>query len=165
MRAPEVCIIAAMDKNRGIGKDNRLPWRIPADLKRFRELTVPYSVIMGRKTLESIVAATGRPLPDRHNFVITRDLNFSHPGVNVAHSIEEAFDRAFQFEDTRIAFIGGGQMYAQVIPDIRRIYLTVVEGQFEADTFFPDYSEFRRVISESRGESNGYRYQFLTLER
>lgn len=164
MRTPELCLIAAMDQNRGIGIDDRLPWHIPDDLKRFKRLTTPYSVVMGRKTLESIVKAIGKPLPNRHNIVMTRDQNFKYPGVEIAHSIEEAIDKASQYKDTRISFIGGGQIYEQAIHKVEKLFLTLVEGQFPADTFFPDYSNFRQ-LSQVYCESNGYRYRFVDLAR
>ena len=165
MQTPEFCIIAATDQNRGIGKDNKLPWNIPEDLKRFRELTVPYSVIMGRRTFDSIIERNGVPLPKRHNFVLSRDPSFSSSGVHVARSLGDAFWMALQYEDTRIAVIGGEQIFREAIDYVNKLYLTVIEGQFQTDASFPDYSAFN-VVSEVAGQSsNGLRYKFQELTR
>lgn len=165
MRMPEICIIAAVDEVGGIGKDNMIPWGlIPEDMKRFRDLTIPYSVIMGRKTADSIIASNrGRLLPNRHNFVVTRDVDFKHPMANNAGSLEDAIHRALEFEDTRIAVIGGGQIYRQAIQFVDKLYLTIIDGTYDCDTFFPDYSDFIKT-SEVAGQSRGIRYKFQELE-
>lgn len=156
----EISIIAAVARNRVIGKDNRLPWYISADLKRFRELTTGHVVIMGRKTFESI----GRALPNRVNIVVTRDKKFSAPGCVVCHSLEDAL-KIGQENDDKIFVIGGEQIFSESIDRVSRLYLTLVEGEFEGDTHFPDYSAFGRVAEEGNGESEGLRYKFLVLER
>lgn len=169
MKTPETCIIAAMDENNGIGKDNKLPWYIPEDLKRLKELTTPHSVIMGRKTFESIlqIAKGKKPLPGRHKYVVTRDETYSHPDIVIAHSLEEAYKKAMDYEyrGDRIAIIGGGQIFEQSINIVDRLYLTIIEGKFPTDTHFPDYKQFQTVLSEQRFQSNGYRYKFLDLTR
>jgi dihydrofolate reductase len=150
-------IIAVIGKNRELGKDNDLIWNLPGDLKRFRKITEGHPVIMGRKTFQSI----GHPLPKRLNIVISRQKNI--PGVTVVSSLEEAIDQAGN--DPEIFIIGGGSVYAQAIDKADRLYLTVVDAVApDADTFFPDYSRFTKVISEEPQEENGIRYKYLTLE-
>lgn len=161
MRTPEVSIIAAMSENRAIGRDNKLLWRIPEDLKHFRELTTGHPVIMGRKTFESI----GRALPQRINIVITKDESFQAEGCVVCHSLTEAFEIAKTKEEDKIFVIGGGMVYQEAIGFVDKLYLTMVNGEFEGDTFFPDYSEFKRIISEQLGESGDIKFRFLELER
>lgn len=156
----EIGIIAAVSKNRVIGKDNRLPWHISADLKRFRDLTTGHVVIMGRKTFESI----GRALPNRINIVVTRDEEFSALGCIICHSLEGAL-KVGQENDDKIFIIGGEQIFSESIDIVSRLYLTLVEGEFEGDVYFPDYSAFGRVVEERGGESKGLMYKFLILER
>lgn len=158
----KVSIIAAIDEKRGLGKNNDLLFRIPEDLQRFRQLTAGKPVIMGRKTFESI----GRVLPNRTNIIITRDKNFKAEGTIVVHSLEEALQQAqSKPSNEEIFIIGGGQIFAQALPLVQKLYLTLVEGDYGADTFFPDYSEFKKVVFEEFRESGGYRYRFLELER
>jgi dihydrofolate reductase len=152
-----------MSQNRVIGVDNRLPWNIPEDLKRFRTLTSGHVIIMGRKTYESI----GKPLPNRENRVITRQADFSVQGVGTFGSLEEALSApiASAMAQDEIFVIGGGEIYKQALPLADRIYLTVIDQNFEGDAFFPDFSglKFVEVASEKRYEPLPYR--FLTLER
>lgn len=161
MGSPEVCIIAAVSENRAIGKDNKLLWRIPEDLKQFKELTTGHPIIMGRKTFESI----GRPLPDRLNIVITSDQSFKAHGCTVCHSLDEAIETAKSKDQDRIFIIGGGKVYEESIGLVDKLYLTLVEGEHEGDTFFPDYSNFNNVLSERASESEGVRYRFLELKK
>lgn len=161
MSSPEISIIAAVSENRVIGKDNKLLWRIPEDLKRFRELTTGHPIIMGRRTFESI----GRFLPDRINIVITSDETFEAEGCIVCHSLEGAIETAKAAEPEKIFIIGGGRVFEQAIGLADKLYLTVVEGEFEGDTFFPDYPDFKKVVSEKSGESQGLKFRFLELER
>lgn len=156
----EISIIAAVSENGVIGQGNRLPWHISEDLKRFRELTTNHVVIMGRKTFESI----GRALPNRINIVVTHDKEFSAPGCIVCHSLEDALEIG-QENDDKIFVIGGEQIFNESMNRVSRLYLTLVEGEFEGDTHFPDYSAFGRVAEEGSGESEGLRYKFLVLER
>lgn len=158
---PRLSLIAALSQNRAIGKDNKIPWHIPEDLKRFRALTRGHVVVMGRRTFESI----GRALPERINIVVTRDPAYTATGCIVVHSLTEALREAKQREKKEIFVIGGGEIYRQALPLADRLYLTLVEGQFEGDTFFPEYSDFNGVVSESEGKSNGLAYRFLDLER
>jgi dihydrofolate reductase len=153
-----VSLIAALDEERGIGKGNRIPWHIPADLKRFKALTTGHAIIMGRKTYESI----GQPLPDRTNIVITRDDSFRAPGCTAVHSLEEALAAAEGDDEAFI--VGGAQIYEQALNRADRLYLTLVEGTHEADTFFPEYEGFREVEREKRNESE-HAFSYVTLER
>ncbi len=161
MNNPKISLIAALSENRAIGKNNKLIFRIPEDLKRFKEATSNHPVIMGRKTFESI----GRPLPNRTNIIVTRDKNYKAEDCIIVHSLEEAFGVAKTNETKEIFVIGGGQIYEQAIKFANKLYLTLVEGSYEADTFFPDYSEFKKVVFEEPCESSGYKYKFLELER
>ncbi len=155
-------IIAVIGKNRELGKENHLLWNLPGDLKRFRTITSGHPVIMGRKTFQSI----GRVLPNRANFVISRDASFSAAGVTVVGSLDEAIEKAGRVPGREEIFvIGGGQIYAQAIDKADRLYLTVVNAEaLGADTYFPDYSRFSKVIEQTPREENGIRYSFLTLE-
>lgn len=156
----EINIIAAVSENGVIGRENKLPWHIPEDLKRFRELTMGNIIIMGRKTFESI----GKALPGRVNIVITRDEQFSAPGCIVCRSLEDAL-RVGQEQKGKIFIIGGAQIFEEAIEIASKLYLTVVEDSFEGDARFPDYSAFGRVAEDERGESKGLKYKFLILER
>jgi len=156
-------IIAVIGKNRELGRDNHLLWNIPSDLKRFREITKSHPVIMGRKTFQSI----GHPLPNRANFVITRDQNFTAEGVTVVSSLNLAVEKAKAAPGHEEVFvIGGGQIYAEAIARANRLYLTLVDAQVpDADTFFPEYSKFTKIISEEPQTENGIRFTYLTLDR
>jgi dihydrofolate reductase len=154
-------MIAAIDSKRGLGKDNRLLFRIPEDFERMQKLTIGHPIIMGRKTFESI----GRVLPGRLNIVVTHEPFKVQDGLLFAGSLEEALKIASENERNESFIFGGGQIYQQAIGKADRLYLTLVEGDFGADTFFPDYSQFSKVISEEEHESNGYKFKFLTLEK
>lgn len=155
-------MIAACAENRAIGKNNQLLWHIPEDFKYFKNKTAGHVVIMGKKTFESI----GRPLPNRTNIVITRDINYKIEGCIVCHSLEEALEKAKEIEQQgEIFIIGGAQIYTLGMKYTDKLYITLVKGTFEADAFFPEYSEFKNVISEVKGESNGFKYSFLELVR
>ena len=157
----KLSIIAAIGDNKALGKDNKLIFRISEDLKRFKEITSGHPIIMGRKTFESI----GRPLPNRTNIIVTRDKDFKVDGCEVAHSVEEAVEVAKKVEDIEIFIIGGGQIYKQSITFADKLYLTIVEGEPEADTYFPDYAEFKKIILEESHETDGLKYKFLELEK
>jgi dihydrofolate reductase len=157
-----ISIIVAMDEKRGIGKENKLMWRIPGELPRFKQITMGHPIIMGRKTYESI----GRVLPGRTNIIITRDLNYKGEGAIVVHSLSDAFIKAQHSEgSTEVFVIGGGQVFSEALPVVDRLYLTLVEGDFGADTFFPEYSGFNREIENEFHSDSMYRYRFVTLER
>lgn len=127
-----ISIIAAIGPKRELGKNNRLLWHIPEDLKRFKKITNGHTVIMGRKTFESI----GKPLPNRTNIIVTRDGNFTAANYLVTHSLNEAIEMAKKHGETEAFIIGGGQIYEQAIGIADKLYLTIVKGDFTADTFF-----------------------------
>ena len=129
---PRVSVIAALARNRVIGIDNRLPWRLPEDLAHFKALTLNHPILMGRKTFESL----GRPLPGRINIVITRNPGYRRDGCLVADSIPAAL--ALCRDAAEIFFIGGAELYAQAIPLADRLYLTEVDIEAEGDARFPD---------------------------
>lgn len=161
----KISLIAAMDEKRGIGRDGKLPWHLPEDLKRFKELTIGHAVVMGRKTFDSI----GRPLPNRKNIVITHNTSYiiqTTEDVLVAHSLEEALRLTSLAQGNDECFIiGGGQIFEEAIKIADKLYLTLIEGDFNCDTFFPTYSEFKKVVFEQNGESSGLKYKFVELER
>lgn len=156
-------IIVAVAKNGVIGDKNSLLWHIREDMVHFRTLTSGHPVIMGRKTYDSI----GRPLPKRTNVVITRDTELQIEGCTMAHSLEEAI--ALFDPQEEIFIIGGAQIYAQALPLAHRIYLTVVERDYQGDTSFPaiDYSIWKQTSREdfSSGEAFEYPFSFITMER
>lgn len=159
MKKPIISIIAAIGENRGIGKDNKLLWHIPQDLERFKKLTFSHPVIMGRITFESI----GKALPGRTNIIVTRDKNYEIEGCLVTHSFQGAIDKAKKEENDEIFIIGGEQIYKQGIDYADKLYLTIVHDNFAADAFFPDFSQFKTVISRKEGKTDQYRYTFLEL--
>lgn len=158
---PKISIIAAHGRNRELGKNNKLLWHISSDLKRFKSLTENHAIIMGQKTYESI----GRPLPERLNIVLSKDLKLEIPDIAVCNSINEAITLANDFGGDEIFIIGGGSVYAQTIDLADKLYLTQVDAEFEADTFFPDYSEFKKIIFEKKESDENYQYKFLELEK
>ncbi|MGI8420116.1 MAG: dihydrofolate reductase [Candidatus Levyibacteriota bacterium] len=168
MNKPRVSIIVAIDEKGGIGKHNDLLFRIPEDHLRVRTLTREHPLVMGRKTFASL----GRLLPKRTHIVITHDpqsLNslLYQPEVIVS-SVEEGIAAAKNAPGSEEIFIfGGGQIFKETIEKrlVDRIYLTVVKGDYDADTFFPDYSAFTKVLEKEEKEADGYQYTFLTLEK
>lgn len=159
MNKPQISIIAAIGQNRELGKDNKLLWNIPDDMKRFKELTTGHLVIMGRKTYESI----GKPLQNRINIIITRDKNYKQENCLIAYSLEEAIELGKAKENEEIFIIGGGQIYNETINIADRLYLTIIKGEFNADTFFPDFSRFKKVVFKKTGQYQQYNYTFLEL--
>lgn len=159
----KISMIAAIASgNRALGLNGRLIYHIPDDLKRFKEITSGHAIIMGRKTFESI----GHPLPNRTNIVITNDTGYLASGIIVVHSLDEAFELAEEKEGDEIFIIGGGQIYQEARGLADKLYLTIVEGNPQADTFFPDYSDFKKVTYESETqEHDGLKYKFLELEK
>lgn len=161
-----VSIIAALGRNRVLGKDNRLLWHISEDLKRFKTLTLGHPCIMGRKTFESIFAILGKPLPDRTNIVVTRDPQWKSDGVVVAHSVEDALAKAEELDKKEAFVIGGAQIYEQALLSADRLYLTLIEDEKDGDAFFPEYeSLFTKKVSEEEHEQGGLKYRWLTLEK
>ncbi|ABU69806.1 type 3 dihydrofolate reductase [Vibrio campbellii] len=157
-----ISMIAAMADNRIIGKDNQMPWHLPADFAWFKRCTMGKPVVMGRKTYESI----GRPLPGRLNIVISRDASLSIEGVTTVTSIEQALEIAGEVEEVMI--IGGGAIYAACLPMANKLYVTHIEAEIEGDTQFPDWgNEFKETYSEAyqADEKNAYNMRFTVLEK
>ncbi|MEF1246886.1 type 3 dihydrofolate reductase [Vibrio owensii] len=157
-----ISMIAAMADNRIIGKDNQMPWHLPADFAWFKRCTMGKPVVMGRKTYESI----GRPLPGRLNIVISRDASLSIEGVTTVTSIEQALEVAGEVEEVMI--IGGGAIYAACLPMANKLYVTHIEAEIDGDTQFPDWgSEFKETYSEAyqADEKNAYNMRFTILEK
>lgn len=156
-------LIAAASENDVIGAHGALPWKMPSDLKRFRALTSGHTVIMGRKTYESI----GRALPKRRNIVITRQPDFAPEGCEIVHSLDEAL--ALVADEEEVFIIGGGEIYRQALPAARRIHLTRVHASVEGDTTFPALppSEWRETGREEHAPDaeNPFAFTFLTYER
>ncbi|GHG65470.1 dihydrofolate reductase [Comamonas sp. JC664] len=154
--------IVAMAANRVIGAGNQLPWRLPADLARFKRITMGHTLVMGRKTYESI----GRPLPGRTTLVITRQRDFAPAGVQVAHSVEDALAKAQASGDTEVFIAGGADLYAQTMDRVQRLYLTRIDRDFPGDTWFPDVdlSGWRCVEEEQHLDAEPP-FAFLTYER
>jgi len=160
-----VSAIVAISRNRVIGKDNQIPWRLPADLKYFKRRTLNHHIIMGRKSFESI----GRPLPKRSNIVLTRDPFFAASGCIVVHTLEEALTLAQDKGDDEAFIIGGGAVYEQSMPLWDRLYLTEVAVEVEGDVFFPQLPpEEWKLVSEDHhraDEKNPHDYTFKVFER
>lgn len=146
-------LIVAHTKNRVIGKDGKMPWDIPGELSRFRDLTTGNVVIMGRRTYESI----GRPLPNRYNIVISKTQRFEAENCTTAGSLEEAL----QIAGDRDIFIGGGgKLYEEALPLVEKMYITEIDAVIEGDTFFPEFdaSDFERVVEKSVDGELPYQY-------
>lgn len=158
---PRIAMIAAIGRNRELGKYNKLLWHIPQDMQRFREITRGHVVILGRKTYESI----GKALPGRPNIVVSHDRTYHRDGITVAHSFAEALEKAKQIEKSEIFIIGGARIYEQAIPFADILYLTLVDSTYDADAYFPDYQAFTRVTEVGEGEYHGLSYRFIQLER
>ncbi len=165
MDKPRISVIAAMgEKTRAIGKNGGLLWRIKEDMQHFVDITSGHVVIMGRKTWDSIPAKF-RPLSHRTNIVITRNPDFKADGAVIANSLEEAFEKAREFEEEEIIVMGGAEIYKQALPLAERLYLTLVESGAEGDAFFPEYGEFKKEIERKESRQGDLKFTFLTLER
>lgn len=161
MKQAKISIICAIDKNRGIGKNNKLLYNIPKDLEHFKRITFDHPVIMGENTYNSI----GKPLPKRTNIVLSRDKDLKIPSCIICNSLEYAIETAQKKDQQEIFIIGGASVYAQAINIADKLYLTVIDAEKQADTFFPDYSNFKKIISQKDETSAGYNYKYLELER
>lgn len=160
---PTIIMIAAIGaRTRALGKNNKLLWRIPEDLKNFRRVTEGHPVIMGRTTFESI----GKPLPNRTNIIITRDKEYTADGCIVCHSPEEALARACAVEQNEIFIIGGEQIYKLFIGVARKLYLTLVDDETPGDTYFPEYQkDFPHVIRQKKHTHEDLHYALVELTR
>ena len=160
-----ISAIAAMSANRVIGKDNQIPWYLPADLKFFKRTTLGHHVIMGRKNYVSI----GRPLPGRINILITRNPFFISSGCTITHSLEEALTVAHTAGEQEVFILGGGEVYQLALPFIERIYLTTIDLFVEGDVYFPELNPEHWIItSEERflpDPKNTYSFMIQVLDR
>lgn len=162
-----ISLIVAMANNSVIGKNNKIPWYLPADLAWFKKNTINKPIIMGRKTFESI----GHPLPHRRNIIISRqpiNVKYQHdPNIIWVNSLEAALNAASNADEAMI--IGGGNIYKQVLPLVHRIYLTHIESAIDGDTFFPNYLEYKWQLTfteyHQADDKNSYAYQFTVLDR
>jgi dihydrofolate reductase len=153
-------LIVAISKNRVIGDSNKLIWNLPADLKRFKEITTGHPIVMGRKTFQSI----GRPLPNRRNIIITRDNEFEAKGCEVVNSIEEAL----LLTNSDCFIIGGGEIYKQSLQLANQIYITEIDEEFKGDTTFPDLDSSWYISKKEdfkKDEKNPHNYSFIIYER
>ncbi|MDO8466566.1 MAG: dihydrofolate reductase [bacterium] len=174
----KLSIIAACSQGRVIGKDGQLPWRLPADLKRFKKITSGHAVVMGRKTAESIVGLLGGPLPGRVNYVLTRSSDFNPlsalsggggAGFHKVKSLHEVVASIEMTGETELFFIGGAQVFSAVLHLVDKLYLTCIDEGFEGDAYFPEivWEEWNWVEQEMHQPSKGnpYTYHFAVLER
>lgn len=173
MKKPIVSMIAAMDENRGIGYKNKIPWHIKEDLIRFKKLTEGKTIIVGRKTFESLLdyyRASKRPFPKRKMIVITTNRDYEKnykdkiPNLYFVYSFEEALDLARKIEKEEIFIAGGQKVFEQGIKYAKRLYLTIVKGKYQADSFFPDYKDFKIVLKEEKNDGENF-YKFLVIEK
>jgi dihydrofolate reductase len=160
-----IVLMAAIGRNRELGFGNKLPWHLPDDLKRFKEITRGHSIIMGRKTYESI----GKALPERKNIVITRNADYKAPGAVVVGSIEEAFKETGAAAGEDVFVIGGGEIYRLALPYADKMYLTFVDAEIPADTYFPEFNEnewrITGAVPHEADEKHAHRFVFKTYER
>lgn len=160
MKKGQIILIAAVAQNNVIGKTNALPWYLPEDLKRFKDITSGQTVLMGRKTFESIIERLDHPLPNRTNIIITKDNNYETPdGVELYHSIDEALSK---HAHDNIYIIGGASIYAQTIDRADKLYITEIKKEYEGDVFFPpiDLEKWHETEREDHEE-----YSFVTYEK
>jgi dihydrofolate reductase len=160
----EIALIAVLDKNNGIGKDNKLLCHLPADLKRFKQLTTDHTIVMGRKTFESL---PNGPLPNRRNIILTRNRNFLADGAETANSIDEIYKLCKTKE--KIFVIGGEEIYKLFIEKAALLHITRIDHQFEADAFFPKFSnddwEITNQTNHKTDEKNKYPYSFIDYRK
>ena len=160
-----IAAIVAMAHQNVIGKKNELPWYLPADLKRFKQLTTGHVVIMGRNTADSIIARLGHGLPDRENIVITHREDYRPDGFTVVHSLDDALAQT----NGEVFIIGGAQIYELALPKIDRLYVTEVEADIAGDAYFPEINptEWQEIERESheKDKKNQYDYDYVTFDR
>lgn len=156
-----ISIIAAVGKNNAIGRNNQLIWDLPDDLKHFQKVTSGHTVIMGDKTYESI----GRLLPNRKNIILSLKEKYEVEGAEVRNNLEELLSE-YKNSEEEVFVIGGGIIYKLSLPFADKLYITLIDDEpQDADAFFPDYSEFKNVVSKEDHEENGVKYSFLELTR
>jgi len=159
MAEPIISLVAAMAKNRVIGKDNQMPWHMPADLQHFKSVTMGKPIIMGRKTYESI----GRPLPGRQNVVISRNPDYQLEGCDTVTSFEAAIEAVGDVDEVMV--IGGGFLYAQILSKAKKLFLTFIELDVDGDTQFPEFEQLNltevKRESHQADEKNPHNYEFV----
>ena len=162
-KQPKISMIAVLSNvNRALGVKNGLLWKIDGDLPRFKAITSGHPIIMGRLTYESI----GRPLPNRTNIVVSKSNTIPKtPGLVIINSIEGAIAKAKEIDENEIFIIGGGKIYSETIKYADRLYLTVVDDEPLADTFFPDYSAFTTVIKVEPHPEHNPPFKYIVLEK
>lgn len=162
-----VVIVASLGvRTRAIGHDNSLLWHVPADMKRFKALTLGKPIIMGRKTFESIVAILGKPLPGRTNIVVTRQADYSYPGTQVATSLEAAFEIALAENPEEIHIGGGAELYRQALPYVDLLHLTLFDDDTPGDTTFPEFeNDFVEVTRSETQIHEGLPYVWVDYKR
>jgi len=164
-----ISMIAAMDNKRGIGYQNKIPWHIKEDLLRFKNLTLGKTIIVGRKTYESLLGyyeKSGKPMPDRRTIVITKNKNITKKqNIYFCNSIEQAIELAKKIEPNEVVISGGSSIFAQGIKYASHLYLTIIDGEFITDTYFPDYLDFKKVIKEEKKTDGKFTYRFIALEK
>jgi len=156
-----ISMICAVGKNKEIGFKNKLLWHLPEDLRHFKKITMGHCVIMGQKTFESI----GKALPGRKNIILSLTPNYMAKDCEISNNLEEIANR-YKDSEEEVFIIGGASIYRQFIKYANKLYLTLVDDSPPADAFFPDYSEFNQLISESElQEENGIKYKFIELKK
>lgn len=158
-----VSLIAAMDKNRVIGKDNDLPWRLPRDWQYVKKVTKGYPIILGRRNLEAI----GRPLPGRRNIILTRNKDYHFAGCEIVHTLEHVFETCK--DEKEIFIFGGAEIYQLFLPFVEKMYITSIHHLFDGDTFFPevDFEEWQEIFVQKgiTDERNPYTHYFHVYDR
>lgn len=160
---PKITLIVAAAENNAIGKNNQMPWHLPNDFKYFKKSTIGHSIVMGRKTFDSI----GKPLPERRNIVLTKDLHYNNSEVDVANSIAEVLN--YCRDEREVFIIGGAEIFKQTLPLAQKILLTRVHAEIPGDTFFPDLlpTEWTCISKEEhhKDEKHAYDYTFEVWQR
>ncbi|MBW5802638.1 dihydrofolate reductase [Coxiella endosymbiont of Ornithodoros amblus] len=158
-----ITLIAAMDKNRLIGRNNELPWHLPPDLAHFKSITLGKSIVMGRRTFDSI----GKPLPHRRNIVITQQKNLIIRGCDIFYSLDDALSALTN--ELEVIIIGGARIFKEALPKADKMILTIIDHSFEGDVYFPKWNDkewkITSKIKHEREEKNPYPFQFLELKR
>lgn len=163
-------MVVAMDQKHGIGRDNKIPWHLKEDLIRLKNLTLGHVVILGRTTYDSMVGyynKSGKEMPGKLYVVVTRDASYKPERKNAVAvlSIQDALQKAKEIEQEEVFIIGGQKIFEQTLPLTDRLYLTIIEKDSQADTFFPEYKDFVKVIEEEHKTGEEFNYTFKTLER
>ncbi|MET3696019.1 dihydrofolate reductase [Bacillus oleivorans] len=161
-----ISCLLAMDRNQGIGYKNDLPWHLPEDLKYFKRVTMGHTIVMGRKTFDSI----GKALPGRNNVIMTRDTHYDHPeGTEVIHSVDDLVSINKQKPEEEFFVIGGAEIFRQVLPFTDRLYITFIEAEYKTDTYFPkiNWDEWNLVssIPGEKQQEAGVEYEFRVYEK